>query len=102
MSSSILKAIQNAWHLLVNETQAEIVTYATPAIEYIEKNGGTAVLTLAESVLAGAVAGTPWATLSASLVASAETAGIQLAEGAAAAILNFAKSNMVAEGKATA
>lgn len=102
MSNAILKSIQNIWHHLVSETKTEIIEYATPAIDYIEQNGGKVVLSLAEAVLAGAVGGTPWATLSASLIASAEAAGIQLAEGAAGAVLNFAKANMVAQGKVTA
>lgn len=102
MSNAFVKKIENFLHELVNSAEAEIVTYATPAIQYIEANGGKAVLSLAEAVLAGAVAGTPWATLSASLVTSAEAAGIQLAEGAASAVLNFAKANMVAQGQPTA
>lgn len=98
MSDSILKNLQNLWHHLVSDTQTEIVAYASPAIKYIEANGGKAILSLAEAVLSGAVAGTPWAVLSASLVASAEAAGIQLLEGAAGTVLNFAKANMTAQG----
>lgn len=102
MASLFVKKIENFFHDLVNSTEAEIVTYATPAIQYIEANGGKAVLALAEAALAGAAAGTPWATVSATLVTSAEQAGIQLAEGAAGAILNFAKATMVAQGQVTA
>lgn len=94
MSTEIIKQIENFLHGLVNSAQTEITDYATPAIKYIEANGGNAVLTLAEAVLAGAVAGTPWATLSASLVASAEAQGIQLLEGAASVALNMAKANL--------
>lgn len=101
MSTEVIKAIENFLHTLVNSAQTEIMDYATPAIKYIEANGGKAVLSLAEGVLAGAVAGTPWATLSAALVASAETQGIQLAEGAAGVVLNYAQSNMAVTGTAT-
>lgn len=102
MSDSILKSIQNIWHVLVSDTKTEIVTYATPAINYIEANGGKAVLALAETVLTGAAAGTPWAVLEAALVPAAETAGITLLEGAAGTILNFAKANLAAQGTPTA
>lgn len=94
MSFNFIKTIQNLWHTIVTDSEKEIIDYATPAIKYIEANGGKAVLSLAEAVLAGAVAGTPWATLSASLVASAEAQGMQLAEGAAGVMLNYAQSNL--------
>lgn len=94
---SIKKDIQNLFHSLVHETSDEVIAYATPAIQYIEKNGGKVILTLAEGVLSGLVAGTPWATIIASLVAAAEAQGITLAEGAASIILNMAKSNLDAK-----
>lgn len=102
MNNAILKSIQNLWHHLVSETKSDIIEYATPAIDFVEQNGGKAVLTLAEAVLMGADVGTPWATLSATLIASAKDAGLQLVEGAAGAILNLVKANLVAQGKATA
>lgn len=102
MSFNFVKTIQNLWHTIVQETEKDIIEYATPAIKYIEANGGKAVLALAEAVLAGAAAGTPWAALSTALIASAKVTGIDLAEGAAGAILNFAKTNMVAQGQPTA
>lgn len=101
MSTAIIKDIENFLKGLLSSAETEIVDYATPAIKFIEANGGKAVLTLAENVLTGAIAGTPWATLSASLVTSAETAGIALAEGAAGVILNYAQSNLVVTGTAT-
>jgi hypothetical protein len=101
MTAVFIKDIENFLHNLVSSTEAEIVAYATPAIKFIEANGGTAILALAEGVLAGAVAGTPWATLAASLVTQAEAAGIQLAEGAASVVLNYAQSNMQVSGTAT-
>jgi hypothetical protein len=56
-----IKALQNAFHDLVNHAENEIVEYAAPAIAVISKNGGKILLGLAEQVLAAAVAGTPWA-----------------------------------------
>lgn len=97
MSNSVLKAIQNLWHHIVNEAQSEVVEYATPAIEYISKNGGKVILSLAEAVLAAEMAGTPWATIINTLIASAESQGITLAEGAASIILNMAKANLDAK-----
>lgn len=101
MNSQWVKDVENFLHNLLNKTETEIMDYATPAIKYIEANGGKAVLTLAEAVLAGAVAGTPWSVLSTSLVASAETQGIALAEGAAGVVLNYAQSNMQVTGMMT-
>lgn len=92
-----IKWIQNLWHILVNDAKAGIVEYAEPAIEFIKANGGTAILSLAESVLAKFVANESWALIVADLIKEAETAGHDLSEGAASAVLNFAKSNIIAK-----
>lgn len=102
MTSAFIKSIENAFHDFIHHVDKEIVDYATPALDYIKANGGKAVLILAETVLAGAVAGTPWATLIAELLPAAEKAGITLAEGAAGTILNVAKANLAAKGVPTA
>lgn len=90
--AEIIKDIQNWFHGLVSDLK--------PALDYVEKNGGAAILTLAEGVLAGVTAGTPWAVITASLAAAAETQGIILAEGAASIILNLAKANLDAKNAA--
>lgn len=87
--SDIVKDLQNWFHSLVSDMK--------PALDFVEQNGGKAILALAEGVLAGVTTGTPWATITASLIASAETQGIQLAEGAASIILNLAKANLDAK-----
>lgn len=87
-----IKVLQNWFHSLVSDLK--------PALDYVEKNGGAAVIQLAEGVLAGAAAGTPWATLISELIPAAEAAGIQLAEGAASIILNLAKANLDAKTSA--
>lgn len=99
---SEIKAIQNRLHDLVNHLQDEFETYAAPALAVVAANGGKIILTLAEGVLTAAVAGTPWAALETSLVASAEAQGIVLAKEAATAILNLVKAKLVAEGTPTA
>lgn len=101
MSFNFTKVLENFWHTIVQETEKEVIDYATPALKYIEANGGKAILMLAEGVLAGAAAGTPWATLIASLGTAAEAASIQLVEGAAGVVLNYAQSNLVATGTAS-
>lgn len=85
----VIKDLQRWFHSLVKDMK--------PALDYVEANGGAVVLGLAESVLAGAEAGTPWATLIAQLLPIAEQAGINIAEGAASIILNLAKANMDAK-----
>lgn len=97
MTSAFLKSVENYWHDLLNHADKEIIEYATPALDYIKANGGKAILLLAEGVLSGAAAGTPWAALSASLLVAAEQEGIALAEGAASSVLNFAKTNLAAK-----
>lgn len=85
----IVKQFQNWFHSLVSDMK--------PALDYVESNGGAAALQLAEGILAGAIAGTPWATLVAQLIPAAEAAGIAIAEGAASIILNLAKANLDAK-----
>lgn len=102
MTSAFFKSIENMFHDFVNHADKELVEYATPAIDYIKVNGGKAILLLAEGVLSGAAAGTPWAVLSTSLISAAEQSGITLAEGAASSVLNFAKTNLVAKEIPTA
>lgn len=90
----IIKALQNWGHSIIHSCK--------PALDYVEAHGSEAVLALAETVLTGAVAGTPWATLIAQLIPAAEAAGIKIAEDAASIILNVAKANLNAQGKPTA
>lgn len=83
------KTFQNWFHSLVSDLK--------PALDFVEQNGGSMILALAESVLAGAAVGTPWATLIAQLIPAAEKAGITLAEQTASIILNLAKANLDAK-----
>lgn len=93
-----IKAIQNAFHDLVNHAEHDVVEFATPAISYLSKNGGKVALALAEQVLASAVAGTPWADNIKTLIQAAEAQGLTLVENAASAALNVAKANADARG----
>lgn len=90
----IVKLIQNYFH--------SVVSACKPALDYVEQNGGEVALGLAETVLVGAMTGTPWKTLIAQLIPVAEQSGIKLAEDAASIILNIAKANLNAQGKASA
>jgi hypothetical protein len=92
-----LKALQNAWHDLINHADHEVVVYASPAIAVVTKNGGALLFGLAEQVLASAVAGTPWAENIKALIAAAEAQGLTLAEKAAKAALNMAQANLDAK-----
>lgn len=87
--SEMIKAVQNFFHSMVSDMK--------PALDFVETVGGRDVLILAEGVLAGLAAGTPWAAITTALVAAAETQGIQLAEGAASIVLNLAKANLDAK-----
>jgi hypothetical protein len=79
------------------EVKTEVATYVAPAISYIESNGGAVILTLAETTLAGFSGGESWATILAAFIPAAEKAGVTLSEGAASAVLNFAKANILAK-----
>lgn len=92
--AELWKEFQNWFHGTVKSLK--------PALDYVEQNGGEIVLGLAETVLTGAVAGTPWKDLIAALIPAAEQAGIKLAEEGASIILNIVKANLNAQGKATA
>lgn len=90
---NIIKDIQNWFHSLVKDLK--------PALDFLETNGGEAALTLAESVVSSAAAGTPWDEIVAQFILAAESAGIALVKGtaeqAASIILNMAKANLDAK-----
>lgn len=95
---SILTAVENFFKSLVTD----IDTAISPAVKYLEANVPAEAITLAESILAGAVTGTPWATLTATLLSQAEAQGITLAENAAKIVLNTAQSNIIAKQETAA
>ncbi len=82
-----IKIVENEGHAIVSAS-----------ISYIEKNGLQAVYGLATALLTGAATGTPWATLMASLLAQAETAGITIAKGAESIVLGQAQADLIAAG----
>lgn len=88
-----IKAIENFLHGVVDEVD----TVIEPGIAYLKANAPAAAITLGESLLAGAVAESPWATLIASLITQAEQAGITLTENAAKVVLNTAQNNLIAK-----
>lgn len=96
MSNAIIKKIENFLHGLVNE----IDTVIEPGLEYLKANVPAEAVTIGEGILSAAATGAPWATLLASLVSQAETAGIKLAEDAAKVALNTAQNNIIAKAAA--
>lgn len=89
----IINYVQNLFHAEVRDIDALI----EPGVAYLKANVPPAVIGLAETILSGAAAGTPWATLASALISSAEAAGVALAEGAAKAALNAAQNNLIAK-----
>ncbi len=83
------KDVQNWFHSLVSHLK--------PALDFAESKGGQDALILAETLLAGVAAGTPWAAVSASLITIAKAKGIELALGDASILLNLAKANLDAK-----
>lgn len=74
----------------------DVKTVLAPGLQFIEANGGAAILKLAEAVLAEFTAGESWSLIIAAFIPAAESAGVILAEDAASAILNAAKLNALA------
>lgn len=93
MSISIVKSIENFLHGLVTDVDTTI----EPSIAYLKANVPAIAIQLGEELLAGALAGSPWATLLETLTAQVEAQGIKLAEGAAKVALNTAESNLIAK-----
>lgn len=91
---SAVKAIENFIHGLVSDVDTAI----EPGLAYLKAHVPAAAITIAESILASAVAGTPWGTLASALVTQAEAAGIAIAEDAAKVALNAAQNNLIASG----
>lgn len=83
----------------VMAVEKDVKEIGTETVNYIKTNGLQDVYTLATALLAGAATGTPWATLGATLVTQAESAGIALAKGAEAIVLGQAQTDLIAVGK---
>lgn len=94
MFDTFRKAVENALHDFLHTTYGAV----KPGLDYLKANVPDEAIKLAEALLASAVAGTPWATLIATLITQAEAAGIKLAEQAATVALNSAQNNLIATG----
>ncbi len=92
---AIIKFIQNWGHDAVNDIEA----LAQPGYDYLKTNVPPIAIGLGETLLAGAAVGTPWGTLVAALISSAEAAGVKLLEDAAKVALNTAQNNLIAKGE---
>lgn len=80
--------------VIVQDAQA----IGSATLSYIENNGLKDLYTIATSVLAGAVTGTPWATLAATVVSQGEAAGIAISKGAETIVLGMAQADLIAAG----
>ena len=87
--SDIIKTVENFFHSVVSDL--------SPALDLLEAKGGSALLALGESVLAGFVAGESWPVIIAAFIPQAEASGVSLAENEASIILNIAKANLLAK-----
>lgn len=94
---SIQKIFQEAKSWIIEQLSA-LYTQIEPGLIYLEKNVPAAVIALAQSLLIGAEAGTPWPTLEDNLIAQAEKEGVILAKEAATVALNTAQNNLIATG----
>lgn len=83
----------------VHEAEVEAKAIEHSAVDYIKNNGLTALYQIALGALTGAVTGTPWATIGATVVSQGEAAGIQIAKGAESIVMAQAQADLVAAGK---
>lgn len=98
MTIAFIKAAENFWHSLVQDSQKVVLDDLGPVLTFIETKGPS-VLAMAVTIIAGGSATAPWASLIAALIPVAEAAGVKLAEDEASIFLNLAKANLLAQGK---
>lgn len=79
--------------IFVDDVEPALTTF----LHVLEANGGAALINLALSVVTAAEAGTPFGALTASLIAAAETQGIQVVEIAAKSALQVAQTHLQAQ-----
>lgn len=91
----------------IKEELSALYAALEPGLSYIEKNVPAALIKIAEGVLQAAVSGTAWSAILSSVLSQAETAGLNLAQGAvsaeeaATAALSAAQLNLIGNGTAT-
>lgn len=75
-----------------------IETDAVTLEQWVVTNGYPLIMQDALALITGALTGTPWATLTASLISQAEAQGKTLEAGAAQVALNLAQSQLIVAG----
>jgi hypothetical protein len=86
----------------VQTVESDVESIGSSALTYIKTNGLTDLYQIAIAALAGAATGTPWATISATVVSQGEAAGISIAKGAETIVLAQAQADLIAAGKLVA
>lgn len=84
---------------VVHTVEVDAKAIGASALDYIEKQGLTALYNIATAALQGAVTGTTWAMIGATVVAQGEAAGIAIAKGAESIVLAQAQADLIAAGK---
>ena len=107
MTLAIITEIENLLAKLKSNTVVETVetdveAIGSAALGYIKTNGLQSLYQIALAVLTGAAAGTPWATIGATVVSQGEAAGISIAKGAESIVLAQAQADLIAAGKLVA
>lgn len=101
MTSAIITWLETELAKL-KESAAPVVATVESDAQTLEKwvvtNGYPLIMQDALAAVTGMLAGTPWATLMAQLIATAETQGKTLEAGAADVALNLAKAQLVVAG----
>ena len=82
----------------VQTIETDVKFDATTLVSWVETNGYPLIMQDALALVTGALTGTPWATLTASLIATALTQGKTLEAGAAQVALNLAQSQLIVNG----
>ena len=82
----------------VQTAEADIAFDATTLTTWLKTNAYPLVMQDALALVTGALTGTSWATLTASLISQAEAQGKTLEAGAAQVALNLAQSQLIVNG----
>lgn len=93
---SFVTHLEDEIKALVTKAEAAISPEVKAIDAYIKANIGPDVMLLAKALIAGFIAGSPWAPLEAALVTQAAGIGKTLIEGAATVALNVAQSQQIA------
>lgn len=76
----------------------DVEAAAAAGWSWFKTNVPAIAVSLGETILTGAVTGTPWSALEGTLITQAEAAGITIEKNVATAALNAAQTNLIATG----